>query len=103
MHPPHIAAISRIMRDKQCVRKDASKGEGSRKRRHTIKYETLENALVEWIWDQYAGNVFVSDDLVKEKGRRILVIVNKVLRSIERIDLAFCTGSCIRVLSSDII
>lgn len=89
---PHIATVSRLLRAKRKIVDSVFDGKGERKRDRTLRCEAIEYALVEWIWDQYARNVFVSDDLIKEKDRRLLTAVNAQLPADAQISLQLSNG-----------
>ena len=90
--PPHIATISRIIRNKVNILELVDDGEGTRKKRRTLKSDALEVVLVIWMWDQYAQHIFVSDDDIKQKGMRILTQANKELPEEKRLDMKFSNG-----------
>lgn len=50
-----------------------------KKRKRTLKFEALEAMPIEWVWDLHARNIFVTDELIKEKVRRILDLLNTKL------------------------
>lgn len=65
------------------------------KKKRTQRCYTLEKGLIESVWDQCNRNVSVSDELIKEKGRRLLNEVNMQLAEGQRIVLRF-SGGCFR-------
>lgn len=91
-HAPHISTISRILRDKEEATSSVLSGRGRSTRRRLLRCEALYQALNEWVWDQYARNVFISDDLIRGKGRRLLVNVNEKPPEQQRIYLQFSAG-----------
>lgn len=62
-------------------------GNSGLKRNDTVKCESLENVLIEWVWDQYAGGVSISGKLSTLKATNLLNEVNQELPKEQRINL----------------
>ena len=67
-------------------------GEGTRKKRRTLKSEALEAVLVIWMWEQFSKHIFLSDDHVKQKGMQILTLANELMPEEKRLDMKFSNG-----------
>ncbi len=53
---------------------------------------SLETAITSWVWDMYERKVFVSDELIQEKARRIQILLNEKLPLDNQIHLKFSNG-----------
>ncbi len=52
----------------------------------------METAITTWIWDMYKRKVFVSDELVQEKARRIQILLHQQLPEEHQLHLKLSNG-----------
>ena len=53
---------------------------------------SLETSITSWVHDTYERKVFVSDELLQEKARRIRILLNEKLPLENQINFKFSNG-----------
>ena len=64
---PHSRTIRRILNNKD----NYKYLELSSKRNRKVKNELVEEELAKWVWDMYEKQMFINDNLLKEKAKKI--------------------------------
>ena len=73
---------------KSCIENGNLKG----RKRLFVKSFSLETAINSWTWDIYERKVFVSDELIREKAKRIQILYNQQNPEDFRVHLKFTNG-----------
>ena len=89
---PSKPTMSRIIRNEAKIREEINnhkfKAESGRK----VKFPELEKLLVEWLWTMYDENVCVTDDLIREKAKRIIDELNQSKAENEKVEMNLSNG-----------
>ncbi len=72
----HRNTISRIKHEKNSL-KDLWVKEICRENPLFVTSNSVETTITSWIWDMYERKVFISDELIQEKARRIQLLLNQ--------------------------
>ncbi len=59
-----------------------------------------ETAVTSWIRDAYERKVFISDELIQEKARRIQILLNQHIPEENQLHLKFSKGRVLKTESS---
>ncbi len=84
--------ISKIKREKVFIKSCIDDGTLKAKKRLSVTSNSLETAITNWLWDVYERKVFVSDELIQEKARRIQILLNLEIPEEHRLHLKFNNG-----------
>ncbi len=89
---PHRNTILRIKSEKDFLKKSVNEGKLKRKNRIFVSSNSEETAITSWIWDMYERKVFISDELIQEKARRIQLLLNQHILQENQLHLKFSNG-----------
>ncbi len=59
------------LNQKRFSKKSINEGKLKRKNRIFLSSNSVETVITSWIWDMYETKLFISDELIQEKARRI--------------------------------
>ncbi len=82
----------RIKSEKDFLKKSVNEGKLKRKNRIFVSSNSVETAITSWIWDMYERKVFISDELIQEKARRIQLLLNQHIPQENQLHLKFSNG-----------
>ncbi len=86
---PHRNTILKIRRDKDYIQKSVQEGNLKKKRQLRVTNLSLDKAITTWILDMFEREVFVSDELIQEKARRMQILLNQEIQAEKQIHLKF--------------
>ena len=90
--PPSYRTMLRILADEERIFNKVGSKEKDRTCETNVSSEELETELANWVSSMWRTGVFVSDALIKEKGRRIMEELNERTTQDKKISIAFSKG-----------
>ena len=85
----HPDTLSKLIKQESLIQNNVDNGFLHRKRNKTVLNKSLEESLVNWIWDIFERKVFVSDALMQEKAENIQSMMNYHLSHENQLHLRF--------------
>ena len=89
---PSRLMITRILNDEVHISRNAESQFKNSKKEWRGRSTIVEETMIEWVWDMWVRQVFISDGVIQAKAQRVLDKINARVLPENRINMKFSNG-----------